>query len=306
MRILVSGASGLIGSALIPCLRAKGMEAAVLVRRPAEADGRDRIHWNPDANLIDAHSLSGFDAVVHLAGENIASGRWTPARKQRIYDSRVKGTALLAAALASCPAPPKAFLCSSAIGYYGDRGDEVLDETSMPGRGFLAETCIAWEDAGKMAVDAGIRTVHLRTGVVLSRDAGMLVRLLPPFRLGLGGPLGLGRAWMSWIALEDMVNVILHCMGEDGLRGPVNAVAPNPVTNLEFTRALARVLRRPAVFPVPPIVLRLAFGEMAKELLLSSTRVVPRRLEASGFTWRRPDMQGVLKSLLQQAEVSGD
>ena len=306
MRILVSGASGLIGSALILCLRTKGMEPAVLVRRSAEADGRSRIHWNPDNNLLDTQSLSGFDAVVHLAGENIASGRWTPARKQRIYDSRVKGTALLAAALASCPAPPKAFLCSSAIGYYGDRGDEVLDETSMPGRGFLAETCIAWEDAGKMAVDAGIRTVHLRTGVVLSRDAGMLVRLLPPFRLGLGGPLGLGRAWMSWIALEDMVNVILHCMGEDGLRGPVNAVAPNPVTNLEFTRALARVLRRPAVFPVPPIVLRLAFGEMAKELLLSSTRVVPRRLEASGFTWRRPDMQGVLKSLLQQAEVSGD
>ena len=298
MRILVSGASGLIGSALIPCLRAKGMEAAVLVRRPAEADGRDRIHWNPDAHLIDVHSLSGFDAVVHLAGENIASGRWTPARKQRIYDSRVKGTDLLATALASCPAPPKTFLCSSAIGYYGDRGEEVLDETALPGRGFLAETCVAWEAAARPAADAGIRTVHLRTGVVLSRDAGMLARLLPPFRLGLGGPLGLGKAWMSWIALEDMIRVILHCLEGEGASGPVNAVAPHPVTNREFTRALAGVLRRPAVFPVPPVALRLAFGEMARELLLSSTRVVPHRLEAAGFTWRHPDMQGALKSLL--------
>jgi len=303
MRILVSGASGLIGSALIPCLRTKGMEPAVLVRR--SADGRSRIHWNPDNNLLDTHSLSGFDAVVHLAGENIASGRWTPARKQRIYDSRVKGTSLLAAALASCPAPPQVFLCSSAVGYYGDRGTEVLDETSLPGRGFLAETCVAWEAAARPAVDGGIRTVHLRTGVVLSPDAGMLARLLPPFRLGLGGPLGLGRAWMSWIALEDMVNVILHCLEKDDLSGPVNAVAPHPVTNLEFTRALARVLRRPAVFPVPPVTLRLAFGEMAKELLLSSTRVVPRQLETSGFAWRHPDMQGALKSLLQRAAVSG-
>ena len=298
MRILVSGASGLIGSALIPYLRAKGMETAVLVRHPAAADGRDRIHWNPDEHLIDAQSLSGFDAVVHLAGENIASGRWTPARKQRIYDSRVKGTSLLAAALAACPAPPKVFLCSSAVGYYGDRGDEILDETSLPGRGFLAETCIAWEAAARPAVDVGIRTVHLRTGVVLTRDAGMLARLLFPFRLGLGGPLGLGKSWMSWIGLEDMIRVILHCLEGEEASGPVNAVAPHPVTNREFTRALAVVLRRPAVFPVPPIALRLAFGEMAGELLLSSARVVPHRLEASGFTWRHPDMQGALKSFL--------
>ena len=175
MRILVSGASGLIGSALIPCLRTKGMEPAVLVRR--SADGRSRIHWNPDNNLLDTHSLSGFDAVVHLAGENIASGRWTPARKQRIYDSRVKGTSLLAAALASCPAPPQVFLCSSAVGYYGDRGTEVLDETSLPGRGFLAETCVAWEAAARPAVDGDPPSICAPAWC--SQDAGMITRLLP-------------------------------------------------------------------------------------------------------------------------------
>lgn len=301
MRILVTGSTGLIGGALIPLLQARGMETAVLVRRRADADGSSRILWNPDENLLDPQSVSGFDAVVHLAGENIASGRWTPERKQRIFDSRVKGTALLATALASCAVPPKVLICSSAVGYYGNRGNDVLDETSEPGRGFLAETCVAWESAAQPAVDAGIRTVNLRTGVVLSGNAGMLARLLPPFRFCLGGPLGLGQAWMSWIALEDMINVILHCLEGEGLSGPVNAVTPHPVTNLEFTRALARVLRRPAVFPLPPFALRLAFGEMAGELLLSSTRAVPRRLEASGFAWRCPDMEGTLRLLLGRA-----
>lgn len=298
MRILISGASGLIGGALTSRLRAQGVETATLVRRPPDPADRARIYWNPAEDILDPGALEGFDGVVHLAGENVSAGRWTPERKQRIVDSRVRGTALLSRALAVCTAPPKSFLCSSAIGYYGDRGEEVLDETAAPGQGFLAETCIAWEAAAQPTTQAGIRTVHLRTGVVVSGTGGVLARLLPPFRYGLGGPLGSGRAWMSWIALEDMVRVITYCLDNETLSGPVNAVAPHAVTNLEFTRTLARVLKRPALLPVPPFVLRLAFGEMAEELLLSSARVVPGRLEGAGFKWLYPEMEGALRSCL--------
>ncbi|NLV44785.1 MAG: TIGR01777 family protein [Candidatus Hydrogenedentes bacterium] len=294
MRVLVSGASGLIGGALCSHFQAIGAETAVLVRRRPEPGDAGRIFWDPEGGILDPAALNGFDAVIHLAGENIGSGRWTPEKKKRIYDSRVRGTALLSNALAVCAEPPKAFVCASAVGYYGDRGEELLNETSGPGQGFLAETCLAWEAAAGPARDAGLRTVHLRTGMVLSASGGALDRMLPPFRLGLGGPLGNGKAWMSWIALDDLVRLAAFCVENTSLSGPVNAVAPCPVTNREFTRALGRALHRPVVMPVPAFVLRILFGEMARELLLTSTRAVPDGLTRAGFTWRYPEIDAAL------------
>jgi uncharacterized protein (TIGR01777 family) len=298
MKILISGASGLIGSALVGRLAEDGHAVARLVRSPPRPDQSD-IQWDPAHGKLDCSALEGFDAVVHLAGENIAQGRWTDAKKARIRDSRVQGTRLLAQTLAGSPRAPKVLVSASAIGFYGNRGDEELDEDSPGGKGFLADVCRAWESAAQPAADAGIRVVNLRFGVVLSAAGGALAKLLPVFRLGLGGPTGSGRQYMSWITLDDLVEVILHVVMTDSLDGPVNAVAPQPVTNRQFARTLGRVLRRPAFFRTPACPLRIMLGEMADELLLSSARVLPRRLLDSGFAFRDPGLEQALARLLK-------
>jgi len=297
MRILISGSSGLVGSALCPALSDAGHDVVRLVR-PGSTAPTASIPWDPSRGSVDESALEGTDAVVHLAGENIATGRWTPARKERIRSSRVDGTRALSEALARMKRPPGAMICASAIGLYGDRGDELLRETSVPGSSFLARVCVDWEAAAGAAVQAGIRVAALRFGVILTPRGGALGRMLPPFRLGLGGRVGDGGQYMSWISLDDAVGVIVHALDREGLRGPVNAVAPGPVTNLEFTRTLGRVLSRPTIFPMPAVAARLAFGEMADELLLASTRVEPARLLATGFRFLHPELDGALRDLL--------
>ncbi|MBI4606247.1 MAG: TIGR01777 family protein [Planctomycetes bacterium] len=300
MQVVVTGATGLVGSSLVPSLVAGGHRVSRLVRaaRPPARAGAIDVAWDPEAGQLDAGALEGHDAAVHLAGENIASGRWTEARKTRIRGSRVRGTRVLCEALAGLSRPPRVLVCASAIGFYGSRGDEVLREESAPGTGFLAEVCREWEAASEPAAKGGIRVVSLRIGVVLSPRGGMLGRILLPFRLGLGGKVGSGAQFLSWISIGDLVAAIEHAIAADGLRGPVNAVAPNPVTNLELTRTLGRVLRRPTPFPMPAFAARLLFGEMGDELLLGSARVVPERLLASGFAFRHPDLEGALRELL--------
>jgi hypothetical protein len=294
MKVLVTGSTGFIGSALVTALADAGHPITRLVRRPAVAG---EVRWDPAAGSIDAGGLEGHDTVVHLAGENIA-GRWSAAKKQRIVSSRVGGTRLLAEALAKLSRRPRALICASAIGYYGNRGDEKLREDSPPGRGFLAESCIAWEAAAKPAADAGLRVAHLRIGVVLHPSGGALKQMLLPFKLGLGGVVGSGQQYMSWIALDDLVAIIQHALANEALRGPANAVAPNPVTNREFTQALGKVVSRPTILPMPAFGVRLLFGEMGDELLLSSARVEPARLAASGFRFAYPQLEGALRHLL--------
>ena len=297
MRILVSGSSGLVGSALRPALAAAGDEVGRLVRPGTNAGPLD-VTWDPASRQIDAAQLEGFDAVVHLAGENIAAGRWNEARKEAIRRSRVDGTLLLTRALAKLSKPPATFVSASAIGYYGDRGDEILKETSDRGRGFLSAVCVAWESAAEPAEAADLRVVHLRFGVILSKDGGALARMLPPFRLGLGGPVGDGRQFMSWITLDDAVGAIRHVLDSTSIAGPVNTVSPAPLRNRDFGRTLGGVLRRPAIAPLPAFVARLAFGEMADALLLASTRVVPGVLQATGYPFRHPDLETGLRHLL--------
>jgi uncharacterized protein (TIGR01777 family) len=296
-RVLVTGGSGLVGTALARALTADRQLVGTLTRR---SGGGGHVHWDPERGVIDAEALSAFEpeVVVHLAGENIAAGRWTPARKAAIRDSRVAGTSLLAGALAGMQRPPKLFVSASAVGYYGDRQGEPLDEGSASGTGFLAETCRAWEGATASAADRGIRVVLLRTGLVLDAGGGALGKMLPFFRLGLGGRLGDGRQYISWIALPDLVASIRHIMKHEDISGPVNATSPFPATNAEFTRVLARVLSRPALLPAPASILRLAFGEMADALLLSGARVAPMRLLESGFTFRYPQLEPALKAVL--------
>jgi hypothetical protein len=298
MKVLVTGASGLIGSALVPQLAKTGHSVTRLVRA-APPPGIAAVPWDPAAGRIDPAKLEEFDAVVHLAGENIA-GRWTPEKKARIRDSRVEGTRLLAEALARLVHPPKTLLCASAIGYYGDRGDELLTEASAAGKGFLADTCREWEAAAQPAAQKGIRVVHLRIGVVLSPRGGALKQMLLPFQLGLGGVVGSGRQYFSWIAIDDLVGVFLHALTNESLRGAVNAVAPEPVTNRVVTKTLGAVLARPTIFPMPAFAARLAFGEMADELLLASARVEPARLRAAGFAFRFPQLEAALRHLLNR------
>jgi uncharacterized protein len=294
-RILVSGVSGPIGAALVPSLRASGWSVVRLVRGAAAGDGR--IAWDPAAPLA-SEAVSGFDAVIHLAGESIF-GRWTATKKRKIRDSRVAGTLNLARALARAEEKPKVFVCGSAIGYYGNRDDELLSEESPPGTGFLAQVCQEWEDATKPAVQADIRTAHIRTGIVLSAKGGALGAMLLPFKLGLGGRTGDGRQWMSWIDVRDMVGAIHHILKNDLLQGPVNMVAPKPVRNAEFASTLASVLGRPAIFPMPAFAAKLVFGEMGEELLLGSQKVEPGKLISSGYPFRyrelRPSLEGLLK-----------
>ena len=293
LRIAITGASGLVGSRLAPFLTAGGHEVLRLVRRPPTAS--DEIHWDPDKGNVDADSLEDLDAVIHLAGESIASGRWNDRLKERIRDSRVRGTSVLSEALAGLERPPKVLVAASAIGYYGDRADTVVDENNEPGSGFLADVCTAWEAATTAASTAGVRVVNLRIGIVLAADGGALAAMLPAFRLGAGGRVGSGRQWMSWIAIDDLIGAIHHCLTQDSLAGPVNAVAPNPVTNRDFTRVLARVMRRPSILPVPSLAIRTLLGEMGDSLLLASTRVRPQRLEDSPFTFQHPDLEAALR-----------
>jgi uncharacterized protein (TIGR01777 family) len=297
MKVLVAGSRGLIGSALVRFLVEGGHLVTRLVRGPARPGGTE-IPWGPTEGKLDPGMLEGHDAVVHLAGENLTAGRWTPERKARIFNSRVRGTRLLAETLAGLAPPPKVMVCASAIGYYGDRGEEVLTEESSLGRGFLAELCREWEAASVPAAEKGVRVVRLRTGIVLSPAGGALKKMLLPFRLGLGGRLGSGQQYMSWIALDDVLAVILRALTDDSLAGPVNAVAPNAVTNREFTRTLGRVLMRPTIFPVPAFALRTIFGEMADETLLASNRVQPAKLLTHGFAFNYPELEGALRHVL--------
>jgi hypothetical protein len=295
MRISVTGSSGLIGAALVPSLTAGGHEVG-RVARSAAAAGDWR--WDPDAGHVDAGAVSGQDAVVHLAGESIAAGRWSAERKARIRESRVRGTRVVAEAVARADPRPKALLCASAMGFYGDRGDELLTEASAPGVGFLPEVSREWEEACAPARDQGVRVVHLRFGIVLSPAGGALAKMLLPFRLGAGGVVGSGRQWWSWVALDDAVGAIRHALVTPGLSGPVNVVAPNAVTNADFTRSLGRALGRPTLFPVPAFAARLAFGEMADALLLASARVVPERLQQTGYSFRHPELGSALRHML--------
>jgi uncharacterized protein (TIGR01777 family) len=297
MKILVSGSTGLIGSTFLPRLSQKGHSLSCLVRSRSEAGG---IYWNPMSGMLDAHALEGFDAVIHLAGESIATGRWTAAKKHRILESRVRGTKLLSDALSSVKRPPKVLVSASAIGFYGDRGDEILKETSMAGSGFLPEVCRQWENATSPASQKGIRVVNLRLGIVLSPKGGALAKMLLPFKMGLGGKIGSGKQYMSWIDLEDVLGAIEHILVNDSLRGPINITAPHAVTNAEFTVTLGRALRRPTLFPMPAFAARLAFGEMADALLLSSARVEPAVLNKSGYRYNYPDLESFLRHLLGQ------
>ena len=297
MKILVTGASGFVGSALLPALASAGHQVTALVRRPPRP-GAAELQWNP-LGQPDPAPFSGADAVVHLAGENIAAGRWNPRRKALILNSRVQSTQAVAAAMARANPRPRVLVSASAIGYYGDRGSELLTETASPGSDFLADVALQWESATQAAGASGVRVVCLRTGLVLSARGGALPRMLTPFRLGLGGPIGNGQQWMSWITLDDLVSLIRFALENDRARGPVNAVAPNPVANADFTKALAHALHRPAIFPLPAFMVRLLFGEMGQALLLGSQRVQPAAALAAGFTFRHPDLASALQHVLQ-------
>jgi uncharacterized protein (TIGR01777 family) len=286
MRVLLTGASGFIGSHLLPVLESEGHQVSRL----------SGSKLSQSASTL-AASLNDLDSVIHLAGESIM-GRWTPRKKARILESRTSGTGILATALAGAANRPQSFIVASAVGYYGPHGDEVLKEDSPPGNDFLAEVGQQWEAAAEPARQAGIRTVHLRIGVVLSPDGGALKQMLTPFRLGLGGRIGSGKQWMSWIALDDVIGAILFALENSALAGPVNLVAPNPVTNAEFTRALGLALHRPTMFPMPAPVVKLLFGEMGESLLLSGQRVVPAKLQASGYKFHHTEIGETLSSML--------
>jgi uncharacterized protein (TIGR01777 family) len=297
LRVAISGASGLVGSALAPFLTTGGHEVVRLVRR--EPVGEDEVRWDPERGELEERALEGVDAVVHLSGASIAGGRWTPARKATIRSSRIESTHLLASSLARLERKPRVLVSASAVGFYGDRGDELLDEKSAPGSGFLAEVCREWEAATWPAEAAGIRVVKPRIGIVLSPAGGVLPLMLRPARFGLGGRLGNGRQLMPWIALDDLVGVIHHALFDESLSGPVNASAPDPAPNAEVVRALGRVLGRPTPLVVPALVLRLAMGrELAEETALASTGARPGRLEASSFQFLHPDLESALRAEL--------
>jgi uncharacterized protein (TIGR01777 family) len=298
--ILLSGASGMLGSALHQALAAPNRPTLQLVRRPAASP--QQIQWDPAAlrPVADLAALESLTAAVHFSGANVAAHRWTPAYKREIGESRIQSTRVLATALASLRNPPHVLLAASATGFYGNRTDQILDEASDRGSGFLAELCEQWEAAAHPAIAAGIRVINLRFGVVLGPGPGALAKMLPIFRLGLGGPLGSGRQWMSWISLQDAVAAILFLLETPSLTGPVNLTAPNPVTNAGFTRALGRAVHRPAIFPAPAFALRLALGEMADEALLSSARVYPVKLTSAGFRFTHPFIaQGLAAALIK-------
>lgn len=299
MRILITGASGLVGSRLIPALAAEGHLTTRLVRAgPRDAT---EYHWSPAAGVIDPAALAGCEAVVHLAGESIAGGRWSAGRKARMRDSRIGGTRLLCAAIARTVPSPRVLVCASAVGYYGDRGDEVLTDESAPGSGFLADLAQEWEGAARLAAGAGVRVVHLRFGLVLDRDRGALPIMALAFRAGLGGWLGNGRQWMSWIALDDHIAALRATIVDERLRGPVDLTAPNPVTNAEFARTLGHVLKRPAFVPLPSFAPKLVLGsELVDTLLLESKRVMPRVLVNDGYAFAHATLEAALRAVLDR------
>jgi len=301
MKILVSGSNGLVGSALLKALGNSGNQVISLVRRqsPPQQQQNPTIQWDPDTGQLDANQLEGVEAVVHLAGENIAARRWTEKQKAKIRDSRIKGTTFLSETLARLDNPPGVLIAASAIGYYGDSGAKIVHEGSPSGTDYLSDVCRAWEDASSSALKKGIRVVHLRFGIILSTQGGALAAMLPPFQLGVGGKMGHGHQYMSWISLDDAVGTINHTLFHQTLTGPVNGVTSNPVTNLEFTKTLGKVLSRPTLCSMPSFVARLAFGEMANALLLSSTRVEPRQLTATGYEFNYPNLEGALRHLLK-------
>src|SRR5205823_7021093 len=283
MKIALAGASGLVGTALIPALQAQGHEVTRLVRTAARAG---EIEWHPNKDEVSAASLEGFDIIINLAGENIAGGRWTDELKRKIRDSRVNGTHLLSEAIAKMSSKPKVFICASATGIYGDRDDEVLDEQSESGGGFLAGVCREWEMAAEPASKAGVRVVNLRFGPILAKEGGMLAKLLAPFKMGMGGKVGSGKQYISWVALDDAVNAIKLAIDDELIHGPINIVSPNPVRNEEFTKTLGHVLNRPTALAMPAFAARLAFGEMADEMLLASQKVMPKSLSQAGLQFQ--------------------
>lgn len=302
MKILISGSSGLIGSALIPLLTNEGHEVVKLVRHQTNLLPNE-IAWDPQRGVTDPSFLEGLDAVIHLAGDNIGSGRWTKEKKQQIYDSRVVGTKLLSQALISLKKPPKVLISASAVGYYGDRGSEILTEKSSKGNGFLADVCHDWEKASECVIDHGIRLVNLRIGVVLSSKGGALKQMLTPFKLGVGGAIGSGQQYVSWIAIDDLLGMIHHILVQESLRGPINGVSPYPVTNQELTDTLGKVLGRPTWVRMPAFIAKLVFGEMAESLLLSSTRVEPTVALESGFQFTYARLEGALDHLVGKVDT---
>lgn len=297
MRILITGSSGLIGSALIPYLLANDNTITRLVRSKIGRVEEEAIYWNPDKGEIDADRLEGYDALLHLAGETIL-GRWTKGKKERIEKSRVVGGKLISESLSNLRRRPKVLIAASAIGYYGERGAEVLTEESSPGKGFMAEVCVKWENSFSVAKEAQIRVVNLRIGIVLSTNGGALSKMLTPFKMGVGGRVGNGDQFWSWISIDDVLGVVNHCLLTETLSGPINLVAPNPVTNREFTEVLGGVLSRPTVLPLPSFLARGLFGEMADEAMLSSVRAYPSKLLNSGYKFRYPELTGALRHLL--------
>jgi uncharacterized protein len=298
MNYLISGASGLIGTVLCERLRQQGHNVHRMVRRPAKT--MNEVTWDPTMQRLDPRAFEGIDGVVHLAGENVAGGRWTASRKAKIEASRRSGTELIASAMAIADTGPAVLVSASAIGLYGSRDEALLDEASAPGRSFLADVCQTWEASAQPARDAGIRVVHPRIGLVLAANGGALQRMLLPFRLGVGGPIGKGDNWLSWISLHDQVRVLEFALDHERLEGPVNSVAPNPVRFTEFARVLGRVLRRPSFLHTPAFAMRLAMGELVDELMLASTRVEPKALKSMGFTFEHPDLESALRSVLNR------
>jgi uncharacterized protein (TIGR01777 family) len=294
LSVAISGATGLIGQALAALLSTGGHRVVRLARGDSSSENANAVAWHPERGVAEPDLLEGLDAVVHLAGENIGSGRWTRAKRQRISDSRIEGTRRLIGSLRTLERPPRAFLCASAIGFYGDRAQETMDESGDRGNGFLAAVCEEWERVAAGAAELGSRVANLRFGVVTSPLGGFLPRMLPPFRAGLGGVVGSGEQFVSWISLDDAISAVLHVLMGDGIEGPVNVCAPNPVTNRELTRTLGRALRRPTIAPLPAPAARLAFGQMAEETLLASTRARPARLIETGYTFRHPTLESAL------------
>jgi len=297
MKVLISGSTGLVGSALVRLLTSDGYHVTRLVR-PGGPITHGSVPWDPQNGLLDSEAIEGHDALVHLAGENIAAGRWTPDQKKRIRESRVRGTSMLCGRLKSLKKPPAVAVFASAVGIYGNRSDEELTEQSIPGSGFLATVTKEWEAASDVLTETSIRIVKLRIGVVLSKDGGALARMLPVFKLGLGGKIGSGRQYMSWIAIDDLLGIMKYTLSHDNISGPINAVSPNPVTNKEFTKRLGKLLSRPTFFALPRLGLKLAAGEMGDELLLASTRVLPEKLTSSGFHFEYPKLEQALKHIL--------
>jgi len=298
MRILVTGASGFIGGRIVQALAKQRHEVLRLSRAAADAADPRLIHWDPGQGVLDAGALEGLDAVIHLAGENLSGKRWSPAFKEQILASRVRGTQVLLEALAKVSAKPKVFLAAAAVGYYGDRGAEELNENSAGGSDFLAQVCQAWEAETAKASGLGCRVVQLRIGMVLGKEGGALAKMLLPFKLGVGGKVGSGKQYYSWISIDDLVQAFLFALEREDLQGVVNAVAPNPVTNAQFTSSLARAVSRPALFPMPAFAARLAFGEMADAILLGGQKVAPSRLKAAGFQWQHPFIGEALNKIV--------